>query len=80
MTRRELLQMALDALRPSATTEQQEKAATTLEAELAKPEPEPAGCFIETPGNEWVKYSFKQFADTHAKDYNMTPLYRKDDL
>ena len=41
MTKRELLQLALDALSPAATAEQQEAAITALEAELAKSEPEP---------------------------------------
>jgi len=91
MTKRELVQMALDALNQhcSFTTRDMPDAMdngiaaiVALEAELAKPEPEPAGYFLEYPENKWAKHEFRQIADIHAghDDLRVVPLYRKEDL
>ena len=51
-----------------------------LRAELAKPEPEPAGWFAEKDGNDFVKHGYEQFADQHANEEWVVPLYRKEDV
>ena len=88
MTKRELLQMALEVLEVSVPIREEDGEAfiaafRALRAELAKPEPEPAGYFLEGPGNRWAKYGFVQIGDDRraiddASDY--VTLYRKEDL
>jgi hypothetical protein len=92
MTKRELLQMALDAL--SKMSEQSDcdidkftfsrfggfTVIDALRAELAKPEPEPAGYFVESRGTQFAKYGWNQVADQHSTDADVIPLYRKEDL
>jgi len=93
MSTREVMQLALDALEKSNAAyrgygeyisqidvDATAKAITELKAELAKPEPEPVGYFIEYPGNEYARHTFKQFADMYAGDVESVPLYRNEDL
>jgi len=82
--------MALDALKTMHRADDGDcdfaldqcwKAMKALDAELAKPEPEPVGYFVEYPGNEWARHTFEQLADVHANDTDVVcvPLYRKED-
>jgi len=85
MTKREVMQMAMDALlkhlRLCGDPEESTKAFFALRAELAKPEPEPVAWTYETAlskisfDNGSSSYIWK---NSHASD--MTPLYRKEDL
>jgi hypothetical protein len=86
---RELLQMALDALvesvlhQPMYATKcikKHNQAIKKLKAELSKPEPKPAGWFVEFEETQWCKHGYTQVADLHAKDSDVVPLYRKEDL
>ena len=51
-----------------------------LRAELAKPEPEPIGYFIDYGRAEWVEHDLKQLADDDKDCITAIPLYRKEDL
>jgi len=89
MNKRELVQMALDALTNHSGNYKLSReegivhgaVCDALEAELAKPEPEPAAWTYETAlskisfDNGSSSYIWK---NSHAAD--MTPLYRKEDL
>jgi Zn finger protein HypA/HybF involved in hydrogenase expression len=78
MTKRELLQMALEALSPSATAEQQEAAITALEAEMAKPEPSCGTCSNRGRVKERSQETYCYFCSRsvwHTDNYA-----RKDDL
>jgi len=87
MTKREVMQMALDALLiekdvPAYGGKRHlDPAINALRAELAKPEPEPVAWTYETAlskisfDNGSSSYIWK---NSHASD--MTPLYRKEDL
>ena len=80
-TRKEVLQMALDALvvsRKHITEHHRDMVMEALRSELAKPEPEPVGYFIESLGNDYCKHCFEQFADEYANDPDVVPLYRED--
>ena len=74
------MQMALDVLKVDMSWLRQRDVIKALEAELAKPEPEPVGYFIESLGNDYCKHRFEQFADKYAKDEWVVPLYRKEDV
>ncbi len=79
---REVLQLALDALEGCYlmfyVDEGREEAIAVLKAELANPEPEPVGYFVEYPGNKFARHTFEQLADIHANDTDVVcvPLYR----
>ncbi len=90
---KQAMQMALDALEKSNAAyrgygeylsqidvDATAKAISALKAELAKPEPEPVGYFVEYPGNEFARHRFEQFADMYAGDVEAVPLYRKEDV
>ncbi len=84
MSTREVMQQALDALVHESWCSERHKSTPliieALRAELTKPEPSPAGYFVEYPGNEYARHRFKQFADMYARDVESVPLYRKEDL
>jgi len=81
---RKVMKLALDALEGCYLMfyedEGRAEAITALRDELAKPEPEPVGYFVEYPGNEWAKHTFEQLADIHANDTDVVcvPLYRNE--
>ena len=88
MTKRELLQMALDALNmaidwidPNEVVQLDiSDVIQTLRAELEKPEPEPVGYFIDYGREQWVEHDLKQLADDDKDCLTSIPLYRKEDL
>jgi hypothetical protein len=95
---RAVMQQALDALEAEAAIymdndpedgppEAMTDAIRILRAELAKPEPEPFGYFIESfryfiesLGNDYYKHRLAQFADKYTNDLDVVPLYRREDL
>jgi hypothetical protein len=82
MTTRQLLILALDALEMRCGTNAEERAELipAIRSHLAKPEPDPAGYFCESPGNRVCKHRFNQWADQCATKDWIVPLYRKDDV
>ena len=71
MSKRELLQMAFDALdlRCGSNADEQKVLIPALRAELAKPEPVPTG---------WYDPFYKDFS--HVNRIGWEPLYRKEDV
>ena len=83
MTKREVMQMSLDALLfipEEYRMPQQAISIRVIEAELAKPEPEPVGYFIDYGREQWVEHDLKQLADDDKDCLTAIPLYRKEDL
>jgi len=82
MTKREVMQMALDALEYVSPmyndVDDVAKAIDAIEAELAKPEPEPVAWANETHDFS-VKYSTFVVACDKSTGWDI-PLYRKEDM
>ena len=80
MTKRELMQMALDSLvsRCGTNAEEQKILIPMLRAELEKPEPEPVA-YITNGGNGdlWWYQSLDEDGNNNKNDI---PLYRKEDV
>jgi hypothetical protein len=78
------MQLALDALESALSDDQPYitkcvESVATLKAELAKPEPEPAGYFAVGGTGGSVKTRFVQFSDSCAGNPGVIPLYRKEE-
>jgi len=84
MIKRELLQMALDAIAvsfaPNGNDYKILNAATeALKAELAKPEPEPVAWMMENDALAYKPVHSVPMYDWH-ESWKAIPLYRKEDL
>ena len=81
MTKREVMQMALDALSSNGRGymyEDELEAIKALRAELAKPEPEPVAWITQGgKGELWWYRSVDEYGNNNKNDI---PLYRKEDL